>query len=231
MAFESGLSISYFLALVFATSHRPGTAFLPDLFFLSNYLPNAISGGWSLSTEEQFYIVMPLLLLAISAVVPVRRQYITIAVLLALLPMIRWLTLRMHQVDLTQDEFRRIVQLPFHTHADGLVAGVLLSWVAVLRPRLIAPMPFVRNLLLPFVLMCLGLVLRVMNPRVFGFSGLALIFAGMTLFALRDQTIVTRLSKIRIFYVTSRLSYGMYLNHFPVLALCVPLIVLATASP
>ena len=34
-----------------------------DVSFLSNYKWGGLSRGWSLSTEEQFYIVVPLLLI------------------------------------------------------------------------------------------------------------------------------------------------------------------------
>ncbi len=78
--------------------------------------------------------------------------------------------------------------------------------------------------------MLAGLAVREISPKIFGFSGLALIFGGMTLFALRDKSTFARLSQHRIFYLTSRLSYGMYLNHFLVLPLLVPLIVSATLS-
>jgi peptidoglycan/LPS O-acetylase OafA/YrhL len=219
-----------FLALVFVTSSKPIAAFLPDIFFLSNYFPNAISGGWSLSTEEQFYIVMPLLLLTFGAVIRVRHQYATILFLLILLPVVRWLTLAAHPGNLPPEEFQRLVQLPFHTHADGLLAGVMLSWAAVISPSFISSRPLSRNIVLPAALMLAGLVVREISPKIFGFSGLAMIFGGMTLFALRDRTAFARLSKHRVFYLTSRLSYGMYLNHFLVLPLIVPLIVAATWS-
>ena len=74
----------YFAFLISAlmTSRKPAAAFLPDLLFVSNYLPNAIAGGWSLSTEEQFYIFVPLLLLALNKLMTVQRQVIMIVALL-----------------------------------------------------------------------------------------------------------------------------------------------------
>jgi len=219
-----------FLAFVFVASPRPASAFLPDLFFLSNYWPNAISGGWSLSTEEQFYIFMPLLLLAFGAAIRVRYQFATVLFLLFLLPVVRWLTIAAHPGILTPEEYQRLVQLPFHTHADGLLAGVLLSWAATIRPSFISPCSLGRNVVLPLGLVLAGMVVRAINPKVFGFSGLALLFGGLTLFALRDKSWFSRISQHRVFYLTSRLSYGMYLNHFLVLPLIVPPIVAATWS-
>lgn len=38
---------------------RSAKGLLGDTLFLSNYLPHQIGGGWSLSTEEQFYVLAP----------------------------------------------------------------------------------------------------------------------------------------------------------------------------
>jgi len=219
-----------FLAAVFITSPKPAAAFLPDVLFLSNYLPNSISGGWSLSTEEQFYIFMPVLLVAMNRVLPVRRQYLVIIALLALLPLVRLATLNTHPAVVGVDEFRKLIQLPFHTHADGLLAGVLLSWLAALQPRYLTPLPLRRNLLVPAALGVAGFMLRNVSPHLFAFSGLALIFGGLTLFVLRDRSLFSRLASSRLFYITSRLSYGMYLNHFPVLSFCVPALMVVTQA-
>jgi len=219
-----------FLAWTWLRSSTHGAAFLPDLFFLSNYLPNSIAGGWSLSTEEQFYIFLPLLLLALNLVIRPRQQYLIVIGLLLALPLIRVLTLHPYPPDISQDEVRRLIQLPFHTHADGLLVGVLISWLSVVHPRYLAPLPPLRNLVVPASLALAGLALRSLDSRIFAFSGLALIFGGLALFVLRDRSRFARFAGARPFYLISRLSYGMYLNHFPVLSLGMPLLVAATRS-
>jgi peptidoglycan/LPS O-acetylase OafA/YrhL len=62
-----------------------------------------------------------------------------------------------------------------------------------------------------------------MPLRLFGLSVLALIFGGMTLFVLRDHSRLRKPYDKHVFYLTSRLSHGMYLNHFPVFSFGVPL--------
>jgi peptidoglycan/LPS O-acetylase OafA/YrhL len=218
-----------FLAWVAVTSHKALVAYLPDLFFLSNYLPNQVSGGWSLSTEEQFYIFVPVLLLTAGLFVPVRRQYVVIVALLLMLPLVRYLTLVAHPGAFTPDMFRKLIQLPFHTHSDGLLAGLLISWVSVLKPGFLRPLPFWRNIILPSTMAVVGLALRSVNSRLFGFSALALIFGGLTVYVLRDRSAFTTLANRSGFYVLSRLSYGMYLNHFAVIAFAAPMIVAVTA--
>jgi peptidoglycan/LPS O-acetylase OafA/YrhL len=211
-----------FIAWKVFWSHKSGSVFLPDLFFVSNYRRGAIAGGWSLSTEEQFYILLPLLLLLLlHAAIRVRRQIVVIVGLLLILPLVRFLILHTHPGPIDKDELQWLIYMPFHAHSDGLLAGVLISWLSVLQPKYLAPLPVMRNLPVPAVLAVSGLVLRSVDREMFGFSGLALIYGGLTLFALRDQSLFARFSSLKVFYITSRLSYGMYLNHFALLMFCV----------
>ena len=79
------------------------------------------------------------------------------------------------------------------------------------------------------MILVVGLLFRSFD-RLFGFSALALILSGTPLFVLPDRSALRRLFNKHIFYLTSRLSYGMYLNHFPVLAFAVALLVAARIS-
>jgi peptidoglycan/LPS O-acetylase OafA/YrhL len=217
-----------FVAWVLLTAHKPLAAFIPDLTFLSNYLPHQVSGGWSLSTEEQFYIFVPLLIVGLKGLIGARGQVLVIGALLLLLPGIRWLTLHFYQGEVDAVVYRQLIQLPFHTHSDALLAGLIIAWAAVYTPQRVAPLPPYKNALLPLLMLVTGAVLRALSPHLFGFSGLALIFGAATLYILRDRSWLTRLFELRVLYVTSRLSYGMYLNHFAVLAAGVPLFLGAT---
>jgi peptidoglycan/LPS O-acetylase OafA/YrhL len=218
-----------FVAWSISISPRPISSFLPDLFFLSNYFPSGVAGTWSLSTEEQFYIFVPILLCTLGILVSAKRRFLVIIGLLVALPFIRYLTLSGYHGEITHDVAVRIIQLPFHTHADGLLAGVLLSWVSVMKPDHLKPLPFLRNLIWPTILMVVGLLLRSFD-RIFGLSALALIFSGITLFVLRDRSALQRIYNNHIFYLTSRLSYGMYLNHFLIVSFGVPLLLAARIS-
>ena len=51
---------------------KPVSGFLVDIFCVSNYFHHKIAGGWSLSTEEQFYIAVPVLLYLGSRLLPTR---------------------------------------------------------------------------------------------------------------------------------------------------------------
>jgi peptidoglycan/LPS O-acetylase OafA/YrhL len=212
-----------FVAWSISVSPKPISNFLPDLFFLSNYFPGAVAGTWSLSTEEQFYIFVPVLLCAVGTFVSAKRQVWVIIGLLVALPFVRYLTLTSYHGEVTHDVAVRIIQLPFHTHADTLLAGLLLSWFSILKPEYLRPLPFLRNLVWPAIFVTAGLALRSVD-RLSGFSALALIFGGTTLFVLRDRSALQKLFNKHVFYLTSRLSYGMYLNHFLIVSFGVPLL-------
>jgi peptidoglycan/LPS O-acetylase OafA/YrhL len=189
--------------------------FLPDLLFLSNYRPGAVAGGWSLSTEEQFYIAVPLLLLATRRW-PLSRQWIVPLAALVLLPVARFLAIR-HAGVSSLPAHPMVIYCPFHTHSDGLVVGLLIAWLSVAVPRAVAPLPPLRNLVFPALMIAIGVVLHTCNDDIFSFSALALIFGAAALFVLRDASTFSRLASWRPFYVISRLSYAMYLNHFVLL--------------
>lgn len=220
-----------FVAWLIALTGKPPASFIPDMLFVSNYVHGNVSGGWSLSIEEQFYVCMPLLLVALhESGVTMRRQFAAVAVLLAAAPGIRWLTLYLHQGPVSADVFRQVVQFPFHTHADGLLAGVLIAWLSVYTPAALAVRPWRRNLLLPGALIAAGIVLHGLGRQLLAFSALALIFSAAVIFALRDRSTFSRLARLRGFYVLSRLSYGMYLNHFGIVLSMVPSFVALRAT-
>jgi len=65
-------------------------------------------------------------------------------------------------------------------------------------------------------------VLREIDQTLFSFTGLGLVYGGMVALGLRAGPRVRALTACRAFHVLSRLSYGMYLNHFEVLPRLLP---------
>lgn len=190
----------------------------PDLAFLSNYVTAEVPGGWSLSTEEQFYVVVPLLLLALVRGAGHRRAAGALFVLLAMLPVSRWLTLWAADArDAPQARITELIYTPIHTHADALVVGVLLAWLWVHgSSRWRAPAaPLAAAVAAGTIALAFGL--RALDKDLFAFTALALLFGLATWLALASREIAPRLARPRVFAVVSRLSYGMYLNHLFVL--------------
>ena len=100
------------------------------------------------------------------------------------------------------------------THADGLAIGLLLAWLRVFYPELM------KSKRLPACLcgamIVLGIVLYAINQVLFNYTSLGLIFGAPPC----GVSVWKRLPKLldwHGFYIISRLSYGMYLNHFGLL--------------
>lgn len=187
-----------------------------DIVFLSNYVHHGVVGGWSLSTEEQFYICFPLLaMLLCRRLSPKKLVVIPIAWLVSL-PLLRWLTVR--AAGLSGLAAQKMVYSPFHTHSDGLAIGVLLSWIVVFKPDWAGHSQWkVACLSVPFI--AVALVLRSIGPDyLFAYSALALIYGSATFWAICAKR-VPALFRRKEFHIVSRLSYGMYLNHVYIMGL------------
>jgi peptidoglycan/LPS O-acetylase OafA/YrhL len=189
---------------------QPMKGFLADIFCVSNYFHQNIPGGWSLSTEEQFYILAPVLLYFGSRVISYRKLIALPILWLLILPLLRWLIVR----NASPSEVPALTYLPFHTHSDGLAMGLIIAWITVMRPELLKS-KFWSNALMLFTGLAVALLLRHLNQFVFRFSALAVLFGSVTFFLLRARTLPDLVNS-QGFYVISRLSYGMYLNHFHV---------------
>jgi peptidoglycan/LPS O-acetylase OafA/YrhL len=111
---------------------------------------------------------------------------------------------------------------PLHLHCEPLLAGLAIAFATVVRPEWFRIPPERRGLsgvgLAIFVgASALGIALRTANKHVFPFTALGLIYGSLALWLLLDRSWVQRAASWRAFYPVSRLSYGMYLNHFYVL--------------
>jgi len=108
------------------------------------------------------------------------------------------------------------VYRPIHTHSDGLVIGLLLA------NRAVHGGGFERSQRASLIGLPVAAVLFVVSyvcfRRIFLFSGAACFFGATAWFLLAQPRLSARFFRFRPFYVVSRLSYGMYLNHLLLLA-------------
>lgn len=207
----------YFFFVALTCIPAPHVPSLADVAFISNYQWGNVRGGWSLSTEEQFYIVVPL------AVLLLRRK--GAHVWTALIPTLiggvlvaRVLTARVLFAEgKSAADVKTMMYEPFHLRSEALFVGLLIALVSVMRPTWFArprTAGFSRTgCAVAVMAAAVGVALRTASNVVFPFFGLALIFGGLTIWLLLDRSWVTRLLHGHGFYVISRLSYGIYLNH------------------
>lgn len=184
-----------------------------DLIFLTNFHNRGlVMGSWSLCTEEQFYIIAPLLLFFCAPKLrSVRSCRPWLWGLMVGFPLLRtavWLHLT-GQFFLHSPQFFPMIYYNAATHCDGLVMGMIVSnyWVvACEKPAL--------RLAQPGILIAVAVVLTIglhqLQKEIFDFTILALLFGALVWFGVRRRP---GIFNSRIFYWISRLSYGMYLNH------------------
>jgi peptidoglycan/LPS O-acetylase OafA/YrhL len=209
----------YFVAMAYV-SLTAATAW-PDWTFLSNYVGGKFSRSWSLATEEQFYIIVPIMLVISARVLTLRKQLWLLLALLVSVPIVRVVT-RAHLVALGTPAQRLAdkMQYPIHLHCEPLLIGLLLALLATTRPEWFqakAAGQFASRAFAVMLVMCVtGVALDWYDKGTFAFLALGLIFGGATYFGMVDRSLLTRPLHAWAFYPISRLSYGMYLNHFVV---------------
>jgi peptidoglycan/LPS O-acetylase OafA/YrhL len=198
------------LTLPVAFAFHPGQTlrrFAIECFFLQDYFPHLWNHTWSLAVEEQFYILLPLLLVGLSKLQPstTPRAFGLIPglafILLAGCLVLRWYA---HARDLSE------ILGPLHFRADSLFVGVALgywfhfhgdSFRAFSRWWLV---PLIVALLVP-----LAVFGRDVSALPFVFTSNLLAFALLLCWILpRDMIRLRLVERIGLY------SYSIYLWHF-----------------
>jgi peptidoglycan/LPS O-acetylase OafA/YrhL len=207
----------YYVGLAYFTV--VSTTSWADWTFVSNYAQTSFSRGWSLSTEEQFYIVVPLLLLISTRLFSLRHQAWPLLALLVAIPIGRVVThSRLLALGYSGEALEFRLNYPIHLHCEPLLIGLLLALLSSVKPGWFAKggegRVAWRAVAVMLALSVAGLALDKLDKQIFSFLALGLIFGGATYLALVDRSMLTRPLHAKLFYPISRLSYGMYLNHF-----------------
>lgn len=156
---------------------------------------------WSLSVEEQFYLVWPVLLLVIPAAARLRA---TIWLLALVVGWKLWLV--------GQGVPYERVYAGFDTHSDSLLVGCCLAQLTVAPGRIHW---LARRCVVP-VLLLAGLALTLRDDRAFSLTAGILLSALCTAWIILASTLPGRLRNILTHAVpvyVGRISYGIYLWH------------------
>lgn len=212
----------FYFALIYYSLFGPVRPIIWDYLSLSNFFRGGFDDAWSLSTEEQFYIFVPLLLIA-TAFIKRPSQYF-VAIIAACFAewflrflAVEWLT----RQGVSGRQLIETLHCPIFLHSDALLAGLAIALASVLAPaRFRAPNSagFSKMGMAIFIgATIVGVSLRQANKVIWAFAGLGMVYGGLTLWVLWDRSILSAPLKWRIWYPISRLSFGMYLNNFMVL--------------
>jgi peptidoglycan/LPS O-acetylase OafA/YrhL len=185
--------------------------------------------GWSLGLEEQFYLAVPLLLIALQRLRSDRARIALLAVLLAAALAIRFAVFYGHVGTWTDLELYGALYFRTHTRFDPLVAGILLAIVHHRYGRDLArwlETPFHRAVLALPALGCLWILLF---PGIFGRDNqqIAHVFLWGTVtsimyllavpLVLYGDGSICRWLGAPAFRSAATLGYGIYLVHIPII--------------
>jgi peptidoglycan/LPS O-acetylase OafA/YrhL len=184
-----------------------------DLIFITNFFDRGIvMGGWSLCTEEQFYIVTPLALFFCARFVrsiPAYRSWLWGMLLPVLLfRALVWVHLTGGHIFLHNPLLFDEVYGSSLTHCEGLIMGLIIANLWVTNGKAISTIATPG--ILVAVAVALMFALHQVQKEIFDFTVLALVFGSLVWFGLQRRVTIFN---SRVFYWISRLSFGMYLNH------------------
>jgi peptidoglycan/LPS O-acetylase OafA/YrhL len=203
------LLVSYILLRHDPTGRE--TNWLQHIVFLQNFAPRFIARGlgptWSLCIEEHFYILWPLMV----CLLPRRLLYWIMPAILLALPIIRdW--------GICHSFTYKQIYTETQFHLDGLIAGSIIALFASHNNFRSS-----RSFWVACGCLVIGIGSALLgfgadwavaqgHNAVFGFTSLAVGFAGLMILLLRDEaSLLSRLFSLRPLRYIGRISYGIYL--------------------
>ncbi|TGK02820.1 acyltransferase [Leptospira langatensis] len=197
-----------------------------DIFYLSDYLKGTMFHGWSLSLEEQFYIIFPLFLLTVFSKVPERFR-LTLLVVLTIIPTIYraifsytilFKTTGSESVNLYNTYF----YYPFQGHIDSILCGIVFSYIFSFRKHWLEWL-FKSGRLGTVLHLCVWAVLvtytilaeefKMSFHQIIRYPSFSILWILIFIFTMRKDDPIGKFLSWKVFFPFAKLSYCAYLIH------------------
>ncbi len=193
-------------------------------FFDDYSIHQAFSHVWSLCVEEHFYLLLPVIVLAMSRRAAAWKTLAALALFVVLSLAIRSYTYFHVLLPMGRDSdgfsvrYIERIYYPTYTRLDGLLAGVALALIRIYRPRWWSALLQRANWLLAGGVALMGITLWIFADRlspvgtVIGFPLMALALALLVMVAADGQSWFGRL-RVPGAKMVATLAYSLYLTH------------------
>lgn len=170
---------------------------------------------WSIAVEEQYYLFWPVVVLLIKDQKQLQRFLIGLIILYIVSRFAAWAYWKDPGKSFSFQTF---------TRGDGLCTGSLIAiWKRnniALMPALLRFMGIVLAFELCFLVLAKTGTFYIPHFYVFGYTLIAAVFAVAVAEGLKQRNLFIRFLTIRPLRFIGRISYGLYLYHFPLFLIC-----------
>ena len=226
-------AVLFFTALggfpLFAVSSEAlGLRVFYHMLFLQDYLPSNINVVfWSLGVEEKFYILAPLTAFILVKFKQARLAFFFLALLFLCAPFAKTFQFWLAQTEIDYQSFFLNYRSPFHLSTEPLIVGFAIGYFEIMQRLKLKPSQAKWVFAFAATLMG-GLLFSHDFLSNFGFwdmmgqpISLALLFGAMVMCA--TQLLSVPVMGEPAWRFVSRLSYALYLVHFPLIPLSLAL--------
>ncbi len=204
-----------------------------DITYLSNYYKGIIPHGWSLSLEEQFYIILPFFLLYIFRYLNRERRFILLVLLYFIPLIVRIYIHNKYLIHLPVEEaiiyYENNIYKPFHTHFDSLVAGIFLAffidsykdkWLYIINSYILSRFLYILAWIILLIYNCTYSEIKVgYLEQIFRYNINNTCFFIIILFSFDKDFLINKFFSWRWFSPIAKLSYLAYLVHMLLLGI------------
>ena len=205
-----------------------GIRILYHMLFLQDYLPSNINVVfWSLGVEEKFYILVPILILVISRMRTVKSVVLLLIGLCLLVTAVRALKFLGGPQEIDYLAFFRGFRSPFHASLEPLLMGVMIGylWSKEVAFKVSVPPKIVLFAVLGVAAFWLASQEFLSRISIFDAGVQPLLTGGLFALAVYCGVYMkgVNLWGEVVWRVIARLSYTLYLLHFPLIPLAMKL--------